>query len=204
MLTKRHRISTSVNGCIIIRRLRMEFRHPCGVAFCSCLEATKTYDARYLIGNYYSYNAAAAGSGGEELSSGNADNVTNTQELNALLKNAPDSICPKGWQLPRSGANYTTKAPFDLDDSYYRLLLAYGYPTSDKYGLPGVPGYTSIIKNQNKNVSEAPFYWVRSGVANLQMGILGSAGQDTNNWFNGSLVGTLRERNGGQGRLGVS
>lgn len=128
----------------------MEFRHPCGVAFCSCLEATKTYDARYLIGNYYSYNAAAAGSGGEELSSGNADNVTNTQELNALLKNAPDSICPKGWQLPRSGANYTTKAPFDLDDSYYRLLLAYGDPTSDKYGLPGVPGYTSIIKNQNK------------------------------------------------------
>lgn len=60
-----------------------------------------------------------------------------------------------------------------------------------------------LLKIKIKNVSEAPFYWVRSGVANLQMGILWSAGQDTNNWFNGSLVRTLRERNGGQGRLGV-
>ena len=44
-----------------------------------------TYNAHYLVGNYYQWNAATAGTGGS---------ITNT--------NATDSICPKGWQLPTS------------------------------------------------------------------------------------------------------
>ena len=47
-------------------------------------EDAKTYDAHYLVGNYYQWNAATAGTGGESVTSGNATG----------------SICPKGWKLP--------------------------------------------------------------------------------------------------------
>ncbi len=46
-------------------------------------ETAKTYDAHYLIGNFYFWNAATAGSGGK---------ITD--------KTARDSICPKNWRLP--------------------------------------------------------------------------------------------------------
>lgn len=46
---------------------------------------TNTYDAHYLIGNFYSWNAATAGAGG---------NVGGNW--------ITSSICPKGWQLPRN------------------------------------------------------------------------------------------------------
>ena len=44
-----------------------------------------TYDAHFLIGNFYQWNAATAGTGGTITS-----------------QDATDSICPKGWQLPTS------------------------------------------------------------------------------------------------------
>ncbi len=44
------------------------------------------YDAHYLVGNYYQWNAATAGTGGT---------ITNT--------NASGSICPKNWKLPNYG-----------------------------------------------------------------------------------------------------
>ena len=44
-----------------------------------------TYDAHFLIGNFYQWNAATAGTGGT-ITSQEADN----------------SICPKGWKLPTS------------------------------------------------------------------------------------------------------
>ena len=45
-----------------------------------------TYDAHFLIGNFYQWNAATAGTGGT------IDNYAN----------ATDSICSKGWRLPTS------------------------------------------------------------------------------------------------------
>ena len=44
-----------------------------------------TYNAHYLVGNLYQWNAATAGTGGTITS-----------------QDATDSICPKGWQLPTS------------------------------------------------------------------------------------------------------
>ena len=44
-----------------------------------------TYNAHYLVGNLYQWNAATAGTGGTITSA-----------------DATDSICPKGWQLPTS------------------------------------------------------------------------------------------------------
>ena len=46
-----------------------------------------TYDAHYLAGNYYQWNAATAGTG---------------EQATSYNTNATDSICPKGWKLPTS------------------------------------------------------------------------------------------------------
>ncbi|MCI8827974.1 MAG: hypothetical protein HFE98_03895 [Ruminiclostridium sp.] len=54
----------------------------------------RVYDGHYLVGNYYQWNAATAGTGGT---------ITNS--------NASGSVCPKGWKLPSSGNN-TTKGTF--------------------------------------------------------------------------------------------
>ena len=48
---------------------------------------SNTYDAHYLAGNYYQWNAVTAGTGGKTVTSGNATG----------------SICPKGWTLPTGG-----------------------------------------------------------------------------------------------------
>lgn len=64
------------------------------------------YDAHYLAGNYYQWNAATAGTGGT---------ITN--------QNATGSICPKNWKLPSSGDN-TTKGTLGY------LLSQYGVASS--------------------------------------------------------------------------
>ena len=67
-------------------------------------EAEKTYDAHYLVGNRYQWNAATAGTGG---------NV-------AIEANAVSSICPAGWELPSGG---TASA---ATNQFYKLVNAYG------------------------------------------------------------------------------
>lgn len=52
-------------------------------------------DAHYLQGNYYSFNAATAGTG---------------QSYTTANQNAPSSICPKGWRLPISNTTSTDKS----------------------------------------------------------------------------------------------
>ena len=67
-------------------------------------EQAKTYDAHYLVGNYYQWNAATAGTGGSDVT--------------AQYQDAAGSICPKGWKLPSNT---------DADDDYYNLIMtAYG------------------------------------------------------------------------------
>ncbi len=70
-------------------------------------DATHEYDPHYLVGNYYQWNTATAGSGGS-----NGD------------VNATDSICPKGWKLPTSGD--MTKSNNLLNGSVYNQLAGYG------------------------------------------------------------------------------
>ena len=65
---------------------------------------TKEYDPHYLIGNYYQFNTATAGTGGTIANS-----------------NAPGSICPKNWHLPISGTQYN-----GTSGSFYYLLNKYG------------------------------------------------------------------------------
>ena len=74
-----------------------------------------TYDAHYLAGNYYSWEAATAGTGSSATSSGSK---------------AADSICPAGWQLPQSGSSSSSSSlcPY----SFYALVTgAYGITSSN-------------------------------------------------------------------------
>ena len=70
-------------------------------------EQSKTYDAHYLVGNYYSFEAATAGT------SANA----------ASDSDAVGSICPKGWRLPSHGASDIT------NNDFYRLTIGTGITT---------------------------------------------------------------------------
>lgn len=63
------------------------------------------YDAHYLIGNYYSWPAATAGSGNDVASSGDA---------------ADSSICPANWRLPA----------YSGTGSFRNLLSPYGLTSS--------------------------------------------------------------------------
>ncbi|MFQ7738370.1 MAG: hypothetical protein ACLRJC_12270 [Emergencia timonensis] len=78
------------------------------------------YDAHFTVGNYYTWNAATAGTGGT-MSSGTASS----------------SICPAGWKLPTSGNN-TTNGTFGY------MLTQYGVqnsPTSGSNNIAAHPLY---------------------------------------------------------------
>lgn len=76
------------------------------------------YDAHYLVGNYYSWPAATAGSGNNVSAPGDA----------------ADSICPANWRLPAISGN----------SSYENLLTPYGLtssPTSGNNNIATSPLY---------------------------------------------------------------
>lgn len=132
-------------------------------------EAKKIYDAHYLAGNYYQWLAATAGSGNGLVSTG-------AEEDALKLKDAPDSICPKGWALPAAGRNTVTGAPYDRENSYYRLLLAYGYPEAGGYNLSSKNGYTPMINGNGLDAAVAPLYFVKGGGVEVSLGALRSVG----------------------------
>lgn len=71
-----------------------------------------TYNAHYLVGNLYQWNAATAGTGGT---------ISSTE--------ATDSICPKGWHLPTSSSTYNSTS-----GSFYYLLNQYGLANTTSAG----------------------------------------------------------------------
>ena len=76
-----------------------------------------TYDAHYLAGNYYQFNAATAGTGAS---------VTNQYD------DASSSICPKGWRLPSSG---------DINDTNDFYALTTGNSVTTGSTLSKAPYY---------------------------------------------------------------
>ena len=110
------------------------------------------YDTHYLIGNYYQFNTATAGSGGNDL----ADEV-----------NAPDSICPKSWRLPTSGYSNNAKT------SFYNLLYQYGLETQANQNNGSNP---SPIDGKYYDIAATPLYFVYSGFINLPNGSLRTPG----------------------------
>lgn len=109
------------------------------------------YDAHYLVGNYYSWPAATAGSG----------NSTGTSQ------EATDSICPKGWVLPM--ANTTANG------SIRRLLESYGFPPSIRETTNGTSvSYPVSVDNYHAELS--PLYFARTGYLYIQSGDYPSGG----------------------------
>ena len=147
-------------------------------------KATKTYDAHYLVGNYYQWNTATAGTGGKDVVSGTPAEGDTDQQLIDKLVDAKDSICPANWKLPTAGRNTaaTSGQPLDREDSFYRLLLAYGYPKTGGYEINGGNGYTPILKGPNQNISESPIYLTRGGYVNITTGSLRGAGLSGYYW----------------------
>lgn len=101
-----------------------------------CLAAhhTQADCEHYHAGNYYNWTAAVA------------NNVTNSG-------NAPDSICPAGWRLPKTSEN-----------EFANLLV--------KYNVISDIASTSYITDSNNvkiglnNIRNNPLYFVRSGEVN--------------------------------------
>lgn len=114
-----------------------DFKYPDGTTYSGYVaidESNHTYDSHYLLGNFYQFNAATAGTGALVIS----NNV-----------NAKGSICPKNWSLPTSGTN-----GFNTNGSLAYLLKQYNLATSYTNG---------VIYNNDYNVTKAPFYFTRSG-----------------------------------------
>ena len=124
------------------------------------------YDAHYLVGNYYSWPAATAGSGNDISSSGDATS----------------SICPANWHLPTYSDN----------GSYKNLLSQHGYtshPTFDNSNIATSPLYfvrSGRIANNGGFVLQSPgsygYYWSSRATASSTAGVL---------YITSSYVGSL-------------
>lgn len=134
--------------------------------------ACKVYDAHYLVGNYYQWNAATAG--------------TATQAGSAWAM-APSSVCPKGWRLPE---NYNSST-----GSTYPFLSAYGLTSSitgtsagNSYNIALSPlflvraGAINPSNNTTYNVGSEGYYWSSTGASDkTDTGVL-YLGASSVNW----------------------
>ena len=113
------------------------------------------YDAHYLVGNYYLFNAATAGTGAS---------VTNQYD------DASSSICPKGWRLPSRGNSNDTNDFYALTTGnsvttgstlskapYY--FIPAGFALSGSLGNAGIDGdYWSSTASSSLNAYILYFY----------------------------------------------
>ena len=118
-------------------------------------------NTHYQIGNYYQANAATAGS--LYYSNGTQDIILRNANLNDQTSTveAADSICARGWRLPRSGI---ASASENRSGSYGLLINTY-----NEYGdSTGV--YSSSSNDSYTDVSAkyraAPFYFTQAGYFN--------------------------------------
>ncbi len=119
------------------------------------LSTVENPDLHYRIGNYYTYNAATAGSLGEMA-------INGQQQLDA-----PNSICPKGWTLPSVRRNTDSSSadyglPINHHSSFYNLFLAYGYQRSD-YNQTHDVSYAEVKDGAYQDPIKAPFYFSYTG-----------------------------------------
>ena len=114
-----------------------------------------TYDAHYLAGNYYQWNAATAGSGG-------------TFTSNLTSGTAQSSICPKGWRLPTGDSSGEFQTLLGNTNQYTITQSPYFYvPAGDVQGgslsSPGRWGYwnssTATVNGQYPKSYNLYFYY---------------------------------------------
>ena len=115
--------------------------------------ACRIYDAHYLVGNYYSWNAATAGTGGEIADA-----------------SANGSICPKNWKLPNG--KVTTSGTFTYLLSHYGIS---NKPTGSIYDA----NYDADVMY---NIALSPLFFVRSGWADGSSDIIAYAADTARYW----------------------
>lgn len=112
-----------------------------------------TQDSHYLIGNYYQWGVATAG--------------TSTEDVNQV---ASGSICPKNWQLPsvdggiaRSAADIANITNYDskYGKTFTKLFTSYGYTF-----LAGeIPKISGDFVQLGYNPTMAPLYFTKASEA---------------------------------------
>ena len=166
---------------------------------------TSEYDAHYLIGNFYQWNAAVAGTGGADVASTGAEKDT------SKLAYANDSICPKGWKLPRTARDVPAGTPFNMNNlGFHWLTHMYGYPDN---GFPNEPTITDdgidswkmsggqlVTKLKtgiagtgaagvaHEDVTLSPIYITRSGTVDVVNGIYRGSGYWVIEWSSVAYV----------------
>ena len=134
-----------------------------------------TYNAHYLVGNLYQWNAATAGTGG----------TITSQE-------ATDSICPKGWQLPTSNNSNS--------GSFQALMNAYSIG-NDSTKITQSPLYFNpsgrVYSGSLRYAGNRGYYWSSTAYSstsvayNLYFGSGGVYPSDGNTRYNGQSVRCL-------------
>ncbi len=124
-----------------------------------CLNAGHNDCEHYYVGNYYNWGATIA--------SNNAGDISNS--------NAPDSVCPSGWRLPKAQSF----------NEYANLLLANGIIDSI--------GSTTYTENGFIRVRIAPLYFSRSG--HIDNGVLHYSKSQGNYLTSLTYFGSPRARN---------
>ena len=94
--------------------------------------------AHYHVGNYYNWTAAIASSASSNIGSTSYDNAAN-------------SICPKGWRLPKGRASSDTATTREFGE----LWRAAGITSSRTA--------TSYATNGFLNIRQSPLFFVRGG-----------------------------------------
>ena len=126
-----------------------------------------TYDAHYLVGNFYQWNAATAGSGGT-ITSGELNDFPAALETN--LVSAEDSICPKGWELPKFWGN----------TSFINLFSQYSSDDTSNI-FTGLTTETMSGTINGGKIATSPLYLQYSGDAGMD-GVLKGAGAVGDFW----------------------
>ena len=126
---------------------------------------SNTYDAHYLAGNYYQWNAATAGTGGSDV-------TTDYQD-------ATDSICPKGWKLPSRGNSNSTNDFYGLTSAYSIGNNSTGATAFTKSLLYFIPA-GRVAAGSLSYAGSYGYYWSSTAASNTNAYILdfGSGGVD--------------------------
>ncbi len=98
------------------------------------------FDAHYLTGNWYTFNAATAGTGGKLIS---VDSV--------------GSVCPAGWRLPDIDVADAT----GTHKNFGGLWASYGWSVADGYNGTGPVSWQNNTESYDMALS--PFYFGRNG-----------------------------------------
>ncbi|MBR3249006.1 InlB B-repeat-containing protein [Candidatus Saccharibacteria bacterium] len=126
---------------------------------------TKEECAHYRVGNYYNWTAAIASSASSSIYSSTSDRY----------KTADNSICPKGWRLPKGRAATDTATTREFGELWRAA------------GITSSLTATSFATDGFLNIRQAPLFFARGGFVS---GTTFSGGASGGSWWSSSVYST--------------